>query len=358
MGQEFHCEYCNYHAKRMFEYKRHLQSKKHEKYKTYIEHKMSELNDAKISDIYKIIDKKELKKVTCNDCGKILSRKSALNLHYKTCKSKKKVNNGRNSGVKKDDFSMFLQIINKKDDMVAKAFDSLEKMNKKLLKEQNDMKKIVKNILQNNKTIRYDGISESKSITTKHVIEHFTNAFSYDKLMEPPLDEEEEKMLETYGPIKGCTKLIQKRCIDGVSPDKRALHCIDNARSKFVVNINGEWVIDNTGEKILDPVIKKIEYVFNNMNARVLARINKKMRKRYIKEHEDDAKEDEEVGKEELHYDVLVNHEVQMQLNSMRNDKNWKYILRPVIGAILLSNVKVKNGQYLLSGDDTKQITE
>lgn len=377
MNKYFRCECCSYSSHRLYDFNKHVRSKKHVRNLSRFERQITQ-NNKKIQQ--KIMENNKIKSkesASCEYCSKKFTRKDSLNRHYLVCKVLKKEDEQPKSlseNDKKNQKFIFdlIDMLKQKETQLNNQISKKEEAYKLLLKEkesaikkeQKEKKEIMKELnklLKNSKTIEYSKMNDGKPITAKHVRENFRDAYHFDEIMDKPLDKEEEKMLETYGPIKGCTKLIQKRCIDGIKPDKRCIHCIDGSRSKFMINVNGKWVTDNSGRKILPKVIKKIEYVFEKMNKRIIARLNKKMRPKYIKKYEKDNEENEiedEKNSEDVHYDALINHEIQKQLHNMKDDKNWGCILRRLTDVTLLSNVLLQEDNYMLIGEDTKQIKD
>lgn len=382
MDKKHCCKTCNYSTDRLYDYKKHIGSKLHNRKINNFKQNLAQsvVNDERKRHTNEYKGSKE--KVSCEHCGKILSRKFSLKRHYKSCFLKKKVDEKANLLVKNEQNNVVAELIqllqkkdehtanerdlaakerDKKDVLLAKAYGKINKMNKKLLEEQKEIKKLLNRAIGINDNFPHSKMIENRPITAKHVRDNFSDAYHYDKVMARPLNEEEEKMLRTYGPIKGCTKLIQQRCIDGVRPDKRCLHCIDSSRSKFIINVNGKWVTDTDGDKILSPLINKIESVFNKMTDKMIARINKKIKSRYIKEYKKDREKETNAeikeNSNDLHYDALLNHEIQAQLGTIRDGKNWKCILKKISRTTLLSNVRFKDNQYSSIGEDTKQIT-
>lgn len=91
---------------------------------------------------------------------------------------------------------------------------------------------------------------KSNTINMYYILNHFTDALNYDDLMDVPLTEEEKLKLRELEPLAGSIHLIESRCIIGVAIDKRAIHCLDTARNKYLVRIAGKWTTDHRAKHI------------------------------------------------------------------------------------------------------------
>lgn len=350
---KYECRLCNYSTHRFFDFNRHKKSTRHNRLKS------KNAISARQKVGKNCVEPAE--RVTCPYCKRVICRKRNLPPHLKVCKVKK---NFQDSSEK----SYYI-------DTIKELVDNNKELTQLLLSEKDErMKEKDKKIKEYEKMIRSGNLLQlddkskqptEQKITAKYVKENFTDAYRYDEVMAKSLTPDEIKSINEVGPIMACISLINSRCVENISPDKRPLHCIDNARNRFMVNVAGEWVIDNGGKKILEPIFEKIETIFNKRMKRITKKIKRKQKKRFLKHYEkdnpdvsDESEEDEEeYVSEDLHLEAMMNHEIQMQLGTMRNDKNWTSILTKLRRITLLSNISLKDGVLIVKGSsDTKQI--
>jgi hypothetical protein len=91
------------------------------------------------------------------------------------------------------------------------------------------------------------------------VINNYTDAYNIEDLMAPELTAEEKKMLDENGHIVGYINLMKTRCIDNVDLEKRAFHCIDTSRNKYMLHKEGAWNIDHDGLELIQSTYPKVK---------------------------------------------------------------------------------------------------
>tara|TARA_B100001057_G_scaffold480775_1_gene554002 strand:+ start:292 stop:1077 length:786 start_codon:yes stop_codon:yes gene_type:complete len=166
------------------------------------------------------------------DCGKKYKHKSSYSRHIKNC--------------------------NKKNTVVE---DSFEISNY----EDSDIKKILKDILKENKELKNE-IKNIKTTTNNNIsINVFLNENCKDAMNLTDFIENMKLSIEDlqysgkYGYVKGMSNILMKNLTD-IDPKQRPLHCSDPKRLKFYVKENDEWERDTDNKKIdqsMDNITKK-----------------------------------------------------------------------------------------------------
>ena len=172
--------------------------------------------------------------------------------------------------------TIITEIIGKKDKIIQDLLTQTKQQQEELLehkKQLDDLKNVEKeyfNMLKtianndsNGKTINNNINNNIKNLNMFYVINNFKNAHNYEDLMSPPLTAGETKYILENGALSGCYNLITKRCIDGIYIEQRPIHCVDGARSKYLLHTDNDWNIDNKCEQILNRAYPKIKKVFD-----------------------------------------------------------------------------------------------
>jgi hypothetical protein len=214
MWKKHICNICNYSTDRLYDYKKHTVSQLHTRRTEHHRRILAQNTVNMVKTVTTNEQRNSKESVTCEYCRKKLARKYTLNRHYFSCFNKNKVNekatsytkNGKNCHIsdlikllhEKDEHSATERKLaakerDKKDVLLAKAYSNIDKMNKKLLEEHLEIKKLLSNAIDNNNTIQYDKMIENNPITAKHVRDNFGDAYHYDKLMAKPLNKKEKK---------------------------------------------------------------------------------------------------------------------------------------------------------------------
>jgi hypothetical protein len=245
----------------------------------------------------------------CDHCSKNLSSKRNLQKHYETCKEKiiKSIKNEKDKQMdeKKKNNIEKLRIIKEKDDMINSLLCdkiALKKKCVKLNKKHNELNEEYTNMAKKhnglneeytNMAKKHNGLNEeyinmskkhdelneeykelskdyinymkdiskqpgnntinsnNTTINMNYIINNFTNALNFDDLMSQPLTKLEQQIISKEGPLIGAIKMLEDRCINNIKIPERPFHCVDTARSKYLIRNDDDWWIDNKGEKIL-----------------------------------------------------------------------------------------------------------
>ena len=197
VATKFSCEECHYHTSKIFNWNKHISTRKHKMVK----------NGKKKTE--KVAEQSELH--ICSDCGKQYKFQSGLCRHRKTCKFIEK---------------------NKTLTDLEKEVDELKKKNQKL-----EGGATIINNYNNNLTIKV------------YLNENCGNAMSIDDFVKN-LQITMHDLLETQkqGIVEGMSSLIIKN-LNTLQLEDRPIHCSDVKNSKFFIKTEKEWENDN-GTKV------------------------------------------------------------------------------------------------------------
>lgn len=226
-NKEFFCSTCNYKCSTLFLFKQHCGTQRHLR-KTEENPKGTTLN--KNEELKDFQENKRIL-IVC-DCGKKYKHKSSYSRHIKNC--------------------------NKKNTVVEDSFEISNYEN-------SDIKKILKDILKENKELKNE-IKNIKTTTNNNIsINVFLNENCKDAMNLTDFIENMKLSIEDlqysgkYGYVKGMSNILMKNLTD-IDPKQRPLHCSDPKRLKFYVKENDEWERDTDNKKIdqsMDNITKK-----------------------------------------------------------------------------------------------------
>lgn len=271
---KYYCKYCIYPSNKLFNIKKHLLTKKHmnntlnhDEYNNNINNIANYFSKSKTlicdsenddCDLKNIDDIKNTGMI-CIYCEKNILYKRNLKSHHKRCKEKKKYEELQLKHKELQQKNEIIADLIKETKNKDKALNDEKQKNAILIEEkdrlEDEYQDFIKELARNN----------SKPITVvnmMYVINNFNEALDYEKIMDKPLTIEEEKRMLMLGPLHGCIDLIKSRCIDGIDPDLRSLHCTDASRKRFSYYSNGKWRTDYRGEIIVEKAMKHIDDVF------------------------------------------------------------------------------------------------
>ncbi len=286
MSKKYSCEICIYETNRLSDHKKHLQTKKHIK--------NARKNSTKnVDDTTKNVDKTTKNvdaKLKCIYCNKFYSRIDSLKRHKLKCKLKdkklienkqkkyeektklleKKLEEEKLERLKYEQKTKEIeeernQIIMEKEkqmkEIEAEKNQILQQFNEYLLKlwDEKTKPQIINNNIQNNINV--------EQLTIRYVRKNFTDAYNYEDLMDPLLDNNEIKLIEK-SPITGCYELLKNRCIDSIDIDKRPIHLVDKSRRKYALRKDNQWITDE-GDLILKEVDKKVSWIIKGYDLNI-----------------------------------------------------------------------------------------
>ena len=266
MDKKYYCITCNYSSYRLYDFNRHKKSKKHisnqqanfdaeicTRHKTdESRHKNDEVRHKNDEFCAQFSDDDFEKGFTCDHCLKYFLDKSNRVRHIKNCKVK----------IQKEDKKKQNKLLLKKDEIIKKKEQISKQLNEENEKLKQEIKDIEKEYLEFMKEMATKQVSttinNSNTVNMYYIINNYKNAYNYEELMKKPLTDAEIDYINKKGAIAGCYNLIENRCIRGVEIEKRPFHCVDDARSKYLLRENDDWSVDKKGFKILSEAFPKI----------------------------------------------------------------------------------------------------
>ena len=229
--QNFNCEICNYTGKRLSQYERHLQTKKHLKQAMVING-----------------NKKVPNKIYSCECGKIYKYNSGYSRHKKTCEYISKKNNEESSMLaNSDSIVKMLHDAMKQNNLLQEKMIAMQNDHDKAIKEQN---KVIHDIIpkignqtnSNNNIINVQMFLNEKCGDAMS-IQNFAN-----QLFITMDDLNQNK--------KDCISNVVIKNLKPLSITQRPFHCTDIKNKEWFVKDEKEGWEEDNGEKL----IKTAEY--------------------------------------------------------------------------------------------------
>ena len=229
--QIFNCEICNYTGKRLSQYERHLQTKKH-------------LKQAMITNG----NKKVPKKIYSCECGKIYKYNSGYSRHKKTCEYIGETKNEESSMLaNSDSIVKMLHDAMKQNNLLQEKMIAMQNDHDKAIKEQN---KVIHDIIpkignqtnSNNNIINVQMFLNEKCGDAMS-IQNFAN-----QLFITMDDLNQNK--------KDCISNVVIKNLKPLSITQRPFHCTDIKNKEWFVKDEKEGWEEDNGEKL----IKTAEY--------------------------------------------------------------------------------------------------
>jgi hypothetical protein len=216
VAKQFTCAKCNYNCFKPSDFKKHLLTAKH----------LVEQTEQKISP--KVA---EVAKSFICDCGKTYKVSSGLWKHKKTCL----ISNNSNKENPEEKPSIMDIIIQNKEIM-----DMLVLQNKELQRQNKEQSDTIRELIPK--------IGNNNTITTNNQfnIQNFLNedckdALNFSEFLEQiQITFQDLENQAESGYVKGITKLFLDN-LQGLSTNKRPIHCSDKKRKTIYVKENDEW---------------------------------------------------------------------------------------------------------------------
>lgn len=278
-SNEFICAKCKYITKNRFDYKKHINTRKHKLFHTKTDREI----------------------FTCENCNKFYKSYSGLWKHTKKCELK---NNNDHATV----------IYNQKEQI-----DELKAIMSSLLEDNKESRKILKEIIpkmgQSHITNNYNN---------KISINVFLNTYCKDALSFKDFINSMQVSLEDLintkelGYSKGITNIFMKN-LNTLQLRERPIHCSDKKRLQFYVKEEDTWNKDN-GDKVMMAISK----------------CHKKQIE-LIKDWENNNPKWKADEKKRLEY-VMIISEIMGGTNNEQLDKNTKDIIKNISDKILLKD--------------------
>lgn len=269
MPKKYTCMACDYESDKLFNYKKHMNSKSHkivtatnsdtEDQKNWAE---IGLNSTKYGPTLMSTEIIEQNEVVCKYCSKSICRAKNLKNHYEICKQKIKYDMEIQNKVFKEECERLKNELNAKDEMISvlhKAKQEIEEERKTLSSELIKQSKQLIKQLQNDK-LNYSIINNITNNVRLDIgyIDKNCKPLDFKEVMAIELDENEKEYLTKHSHIDGPYQILYDRCIKDVPFEKRSFHLLDAARSKYYVFYDGSWKVDKGGETILHEIVLKV----------------------------------------------------------------------------------------------------
>jgi hypothetical protein len=238
-----YCEKCDYKCFRKSDYNKHILTSKHTN------------SDAQLHKTLKT-----LKKYTCS-CGKEYSYRQGLYLHKKSCEIENKYQSDNNENVNKIE-------LDKKDDLINY-----------LIKENQEFKSLILEIVKKDNTINNNTISNSninshnKTFNLQFFLnETCKNAMNItDFVNSIKLQLSDLENVAKIGYVEGLSKIIIKN-LNALDVTERPVHCSDSKRDTMYVKDEDKWEKENEENH---KVLKAIEDIANK-NTKLVPEWKKK----------------------------------------------------------------------------------
>ena len=237
-SQNLYCKKCHYYANRKCDFKKHLQTKKHNTYK-YLH-----------NDLQKLF--------TC-ECGKKYKHRQSLNTHKKKCQFKQKSNEITDDTVKYDDTTdfktMFMDLLQSNKELQELIIEQqentqeLQKVNKELQTQLLEYTSQPKTIIQtqNNNTFNLNNFLNVDCKDAMNLSDFLeTIQYTFKDLLH----------LGNNGFVKSVQNTFVKQ-LGTMEQTKRPIHCTDKKRKTMYVKDENKWEKDQGHNKIAS-AIKKI----------------------------------------------------------------------------------------------------
>jgi hypothetical protein len=290
ISPNYYCINCDYNTFRYSDYKKHLQTIKH--------------NET-------ICNKKLSKTLTCL-CGLVFNNRTSLWRHKKKCLYTK--DNDDNS----DDEEMMIDGINIKD-KDALVFH--------LLKQNSDLQnKIIDMFSKTNNTNSHNNTNNSYNTTNKtfnlqfflnETCKNAMNISDFVSSIKMELDDLEHTGRTNY--VEGISSIVIKN-LNSLEKQLRPLHCSDHKREVLYIKDNDQWTKETNNKPILTNAIKKIA----NENIK---QINK-----WVQKYPDCVKADS--NKNDLYLKIVSNSMI--GLTKEEGDKNINKIISNVAKNVII----------------------
>jgi hypothetical protein len=241
VAKNHHCELCHYNTSKFTDYKKHLQTVKHQ----------NRENETLVTDL----SLKVAKNIQCV-CGMSFNNRTTLWRHKKIC-------NGSTTPSNIITTELILELI--KDNKEMKQI---------ILDQNNTISNLVKNgiVTNNNNTITHTN-SHNKAFNLNFFLnETCKNAMNITDFVDS-IKLQLNDLIEVgeLGYIEGISKIIVKN-LNNLDETERPIHCTDKKRETMYIKDQGEWAKEDEEKK----KIKKVINTIANKNIKLLPQFREK----------------------------------------------------------------------------------
>jgi len=270
MQKKHNCICCNYATDKLSSYKKHLQTKKHQRNsskipkfrlsKTDVVPSKTDSETSKMDGISSSSDEED--SFVCEYCKKTFKFRNNKSRHYNRCKDKRAVEKELELNMLMAKYKE-LEEANKR---LENEREKIEKEKEMINKEKEEYQKeymeiikcfkegVLKQVVVNN--------NDNRTYNQVFIMNNFNDAYNFDDLMNKPLTMDEIKMIKNEGAVVATCKLLKTRCIDNIELEKRPIHCTDKTRRKILLRNNDEWKIDFGGKQTLQKTYPLVRSVY------------------------------------------------------------------------------------------------
>jgi hypothetical protein len=245
---QYSCEPCQYFS-----------DKKHD----FIKHELTNKHKKRTSN-----QPLEIIKMLCVYCDKELSSKSNLTVHENICPKKEilfKEHENKQLMENNEQLINKLHILTEKNKKQKADILSWQSTYAELKEDYEELKDDYNNYLKKFVDSSAGQTNNSHNTTNynmQYVINNFTNGPTFEDQMKPPISPYEKAEILKHGPVNGCSRLLELRCLKDVSIELRSVHGLDASRNKFIIKVNDCWIVDFKAETILQTTIGKVNNIY------------------------------------------------------------------------------------------------
>ena len=223
--QKLFCKVCNYYTKNKYDFKKHLQTKKHLK---------------KFCESCSTIEENP-EVFSCSDCGKEYKYSSGLLKHRELCPGRNNEKNDKNKKKEKDIYDKkmqeFIEVQNKNMKSLVETLESAATSNKTAL---TNLASKVGNTTNNYNTMTIN-LFLNKECANAMNLTDFINSLK--------LNFDDLQYTCDNGYAKGITNIFVKN-LNQLEPTERPIHCSDKKNCNFYIKDENVWSEDKMNEKI------------------------------------------------------------------------------------------------------------
>ncbi len=228
-NRDFYCEKCDYSCDKLFLFKQHIKTKKH--------------NSQKCSKM--LIE--NMQTLTCS-CGKIYKHVQSYNRHIKTCESRCIQNKQVDKNLQDNKCE--------ENELLKSMITTLIEQNKNIITENTEMRKMVNTMLPNIGNNNYT-INNKVNIQV-FLHENCKNALNLDEFVNTiKLELEDLDETRKSGYISGISNIFIKN-LKELKPNERPIHCSDLKREILYIKNNNIWERDNREKQLIKGAITSL----------------------------------------------------------------------------------------------------
>ena len=283
---KYYCEKCDFGCNKHSDYKRHLNTKKH--------------NTTKIQQLQQEKHQKTPNNYIC-ECGKIYNHRASLWNHKKKCNYKEPEETSKITKISEDDISV--------KDMMVMMMD--------VIKEVKNTNTITNNTTNNNTQNNNFNLNFFLNEQCKNAM----NITDFVKSIE--IEVEDVANVGKLGYVEGITRIVTK-ALNNLDVYERPIHCSDLKREVMYVKDNGIWEKEDERKPNMKKALEVISHK-NVMKIKAWTDANPSWKKHYSKEEDEYLK---------------ISYESMGGSNAEEDDKYFNKIIRKVANNVTIDKVK------------------